>query len=113
MSTNPPHAPEPAGPFPAGDPLSAQLRAADRDREHAAGVLAGALATGRLTVVEHAERLEAAFAAKTVGELRGLVSDLPATRPLQARRRPLPNRPVGGCTPDAWPARGRAGWSPR
>jgi hypothetical protein len=37
-----------------------ELRAADADRDRAAAVLGGALATGRLTSAEHAERLDAA-----------------------------------------------------
>ena len=37
-----------------------------------------ALAAGRLTTTEHAERLDAAYAAKTLGELAPLTRDLPA-----------------------------------
>ena len=38
----------------------------------------GALATGRLTSAEHAERLDAVYAAKTMGDLAPLTRDLPA-----------------------------------
>ncbi|GAA0946272.1 DUF1707 SHOCT-like domain-containing protein [Nonomuraea longicatena] len=55
------------------------LRASDADRDRTAAVLAEALATGRLTSVEHADRLEAAYTAKTVGELVPLTHDLPDT----------------------------------
>ena len=55
-----------------------ELRAADADRDRAAAVLGGALATGRLTSAEHAERLDAVYAAKTMGDLVPLVRDLPA-----------------------------------
>jgi hypothetical protein len=55
-----------------------ELRAADADRDQAAAVLGGALATGRLTSAEHAERLDAVYAAKTLGDLAPLVRDLPA-----------------------------------
>src|ERR1700722_6047210 len=55
-----------------------ELRAADADRDRAAGVLGGALATGRLTSAEHAERLDAVYAAKTMGDLAPLTRDLPA-----------------------------------
>jgi hypothetical protein len=55
-----------------------ELRAADADRDRAAAVLGGALATGRLTSAEHAERLDAVYAAKTMGDLAPLVRDLPA-----------------------------------
>jgi len=55
-----------------------ELRASDADRDHTAAVLAGALAIGRLTTAEHADRLEAAYAAVTVGDLAALTRDLPA-----------------------------------
>jgi hypothetical protein len=54
------------------------LRACDADRDHTAGTLASALAAGRLTSAEHAERLDAAYAAKTLGDLVPLTRDLPA-----------------------------------
>lgn len=54
------------------------LRASDADRDRVAGVLGGALATGRLTTAEHAERLDAVYAAKTMGDLVPLTRDLPA-----------------------------------
>jgi Domain of unknown function (DUF1707) len=54
-----------------------EMRASDADRDRAAAVLSGALATGRLTTAEHAERLEAVYAAKTVGDLAPLIRDLP------------------------------------
>lgn len=52
------------------------LRASDADREHAAEVLRGAAGAGRLTVDELDERLDAAFAARTRGELEALVADV-------------------------------------
>ena len=55
-----------------------ELRASDADRDHAAAVLGGALATGRLTSAEHAERLDTLYATKTLGELATLTRDLPA-----------------------------------
>lgn len=66
----------PATANPAGE---AALRASDADRDRTAGVLASALATGRLTSAEHAERLDAAYSATTLGQLAALTSDLPAT----------------------------------
>jgi hypothetical protein len=53
------------------------LRASDADREHVAELLGRAFAEGRLTSEEHSERLEAVYTAKTMGELRPLVADLP------------------------------------
>ncbi|MGW0811103.1 DUF1707 SHOCT-like domain-containing protein [Nonomuraea sp. NPDC002799] len=52
-------------------------RASDADRDRVAAVLGEALATGRLTSVEHADRLDVAYTAKTVGELVPITRDLP------------------------------------
>jgi hypothetical protein len=54
------------------------LRASDADRDRTASLLGEALATGRLTSIEHADRLDAAYAATTLGELEALTRDLPA-----------------------------------
>jgi hypothetical protein len=56
------------------------LRAADADRDAVADRLRTAHAEGRLTVEEFGERLDAAFAARTMGELAGLTADLPPGR---------------------------------
>ena len=61
------------------------LRAADADRDAVADRLRTAHAEGRLTVEEFGERLDAAFAARTMGELAGLTADLPAERARIAR----------------------------
>ncbi|QNG36893.1 DUF1707 domain-containing protein [Geodermatophilaceae bacterium NBWT11] len=55
-----------------------QLRAADADRASVAEVLGTALHEGRLQVEEYDERLTAAYAARTHGELAALTADLPA-----------------------------------
>jgi hypothetical protein len=54
-----------------------RIRASDRDRDTAIEQLASAVADGRLTAGEHAERLTAATAARTLGDLRALTADLP------------------------------------
>ncbi|MBB4700420.1 DUF1707 SHOCT-like domain-containing protein [Sphaerisporangium siamense] len=56
-------------------------RASDADRDHVAAVLGEALATGRLTSVEHADRLEATYNAVTIGELVPITRDLPGLAP--------------------------------
>ncbi len=68
---------------PAGKP--SDLRASDVDRERVVSVLAEAAGDGRLTLEEHAERVQRAYRARTLGELAGLTKDLvPATaQPLQ------------------------------
>lgn len=57
-------------------PTPAQ-RASDAERDHVAAVLGEALATGRLTSLEHADRLAAAYRAVTVDDLAPLTADLP------------------------------------
>ncbi|GAA3157447.1 DUF1707 domain-containing protein [Planomonospora alba] len=57
--------------------LDPALRASDADRDRVAAVLGEALATGRLTSLEHADRLDAAYDAVTVGDLVPLTRDLP------------------------------------
>ncbi|MGW1011891.1 DUF1707 SHOCT-like domain-containing protein [Streptomyces termitum] len=66
----------PAPPVAYADPQGG-LRASDADRDRVADILAEALAQGRLDVEEHAERVEAVYRAKTVGELEPVVRDLP------------------------------------
>jgi hypothetical protein len=56
----------------------AELRASDADRDRVAAILAEALAEGRLDAEEHAERIDAVYRAKTMGELEPVVRDLPA-----------------------------------
>ncbi|WP_433342128.1 DUF1707 SHOCT-like domain-containing protein [Streptomyces sp. CA-253872] len=53
------------------------LRASDADRDHYAAILREALAEGRLTAEEHAERVEAVYASRTHAALEPLVADLP------------------------------------
>nr|WP_244502815.1 DUF1707 domain-containing protein [Streptomyces hygroscopicus] len=68
-----------AAPASASAPVArAELRASDADRDRIADVLREALAEGRLQPEEHAERIDAVYRAKTLGELEPLVRDLPA-----------------------------------
>ncbi|WP_309051801.1 DUF1707 domain-containing protein [Streptomyces sp.] len=69
------------------DPRGA-MRASDADRDRIADILREALAEGRLDPEEHAERIDAVYRAKTVGELEPIVRDLPADG--RARRAPDP-----------------------
>ncbi|MFF0343443.1 DUF1707 domain-containing protein [Kribbella sp. NPDC004875] len=54
----------------------AHLRASDVDRDQVVDVLRDALMSGRLSQDEHAERLEQALQAKTLGELEPITRDL-------------------------------------
>ena len=62
------------------DPMAAdpRIRASDDDRERAVALLREHHAAGRLTVEEFNERLDKAYAAKTLGDLDELMADLPA-----------------------------------
>jgi hypothetical protein len=72
----------------------ADLRASDADRERVAAMLGEAAADGRLTLAEHSDRIERAYAARTLGELASLTMDLaaPSAQPIRVDTR----RPVTG-----------------
>jgi len=62
----------------AGGPAGQRdVLASDADREAVAGQLSTAYAEGRLTAGEHAERVRAAYEARTLGGLGALTADLP------------------------------------
>jgi Domain of unknown function (DUF1707) len=58
---------------------AATTRASDADRDRAASALREHLAAGRLTIEEFDERLDRAFAAKTLRDLEQVMADLPAS----------------------------------
>lgn len=83
-------------------PRVSELRASDADRDRIADMLREALAEGRLTADEHAERVEGVLAAKTVGELDVFVRDLPAAHTgRDSAAAPAPHRPAFGAVPVA------------
>ena len=59
------------------------MRAGDTDRKVVADQLKTALDEGRLDLSEYDERIQRAYAAKTFGDLHGLLDDLPGTVPVQ------------------------------
>ena len=68
------------------------LRASDADRDRVIALLSAAAADGRLTPEEHAERIERAYQAITLGDLAGLTTDLagPTGQPIRLDgRRPV------------------------
>ncbi len=70
--------------------MTPALRASDAEREEVARSLRAHLAAGRLTVDEFSERIERAFGATGVDELKTLVADLPASHAAPAAApRPL------------------------
>ncbi len=70
------------------------LRASDADRDAVADRLRVAHTEGRLSVEEYGERLDAAFAARTLGDLALLTADLPPPDRAPARTgdEPTPGR---------------------
>jgi hypothetical protein len=66
-------------------PSPRDLRASDADRERVVTMLAQAAADGRITLEEHAHRVQRAYTARTLGDLAGLTEDLalPGAQPLR------------------------------
>ena len=67
--------------YPAAEMPAAEMRASDADRDAVLSELSEHFQAGRLTAEEFGERAGQALAARTHGELRDLLRDLPATRP--------------------------------
>ncbi|GAA2763259.1 DUF1707 domain-containing protein [Streptomyces paradoxus] len=82
-------------------PAVSELRASDAERDRIADILHDALAEGRLTADEHAERVEGVLRAKTVGELEVFIQDLPAAHRQGpgSSPAPAPHRPTAGALP--------------
>ena len=62
------------------------MRAGDADRQRIVDQLKTALDEGRLDLSEYDERVQQAYAAKTYGDLDGLLADLPGTVPVEKSR---------------------------
>jgi len=86
---------------------NATMRASDADRDRTVAALGEGMAAGRLTAEEFHQRLDLAYAAKTLGELDRLVADLPATDlgqlPSASLDRPAADPLLAGRRP-SWPA---------
>ena len=72
-----------------------RIRVSDADRERVTARLREHFAEGRLTPDELDERIAAALNAKTVGELRGVMVDLPDPAPIPPRTRRSAPWPMG------------------
>src|SRR5690349_15254532 len=86
-------------------PSPRDLRASDTDRDRVLTMLGDAMSDGRLTADEHAERVQRAIAARTLGELAELTTDLAVSSA-------QPVRLDGGSGTARWAAAGSGGWSP-
>jgi hypothetical protein len=87
-----------------GNHLPAEMRASDSDRDAVVSDLSEHFQAGRLTAEEFDQRTGRALAARTWGELRDQLADLPAARPAprapaatSSGARPRPSR--GSFTP--------------
>lgn len=85
------------------------MRAAHRDREETVEILRCAYMEGRLNSAELDERAETAFQARTLGELRGLIADIPPRSPAI----PLPSGVPWQPRAPRRPRRSASGRSPR
>jgi uncharacterized protein DUF1707/cell wall-active antibiotic response 4TMS protein YvqF len=85
---------ENSGMDPEGNNPVSRLRASDADRDRAAGLLNEALADGRITADEHAERLDTVYAAKTHAELVPVLDDLHLSPQTHASPAPVHSSPT-------------------
>jgi hypothetical protein len=82
-----------------GEP-NPSLRASDADRERVVEILRQHTAEGRITADEFEERMTAAYAARTMGALAELTTDLPvdlaehARRQTELAKRAKPRKPL-------------------
>jgi Domain of unknown function (DUF1707) len=92
------------------------IRASDADRDRTASLLREHLAAGRLTPEEFNDRIDAAYSARTIGEIDALLRDLPGidlyrlpdAALTRVPRQQQPRRPrSGGGHSRAW----RAAWA--
>jgi uncharacterized membrane protein len=74
---------------------SDRLRASDADRERVTARLREHFAEGRLTRDELDERITAALSARTFGDLRAVMADLPDPAPALSQARTLPRMAAG------------------
>ena len=91
---------------PSGD---GRLRAGNADREKVVAQLNAAFAEGRLDVAELDERVAAAYAAKTLGELVPLTADLPGGAAARQAVAPAAPGPTG---PGTHAPSGAVRWAP-
>lgn len=80
-----------------------EVRIGDREREQTVGHLGAAFSEGRLDVAEYDERVTAAYAAKTAGDLLPLTADLPHPPAVRAHgadvQRPAESKPPAHSKP--------------
>ena len=85
------------------------MRASDADRERVATALRQHYAEGRLVDTELSERIDQAYASRTLGQLRELTLDLPDVTPSAPPVAAPPAASPASATPPARPARRNSG----
>ncbi len=93
--------------------MNENLRVSDADREQVADRLREHFAEGRLTSEELDERVSAALSAKTVGQLRAVMTDLPQPEPAGTPGGTPAGQPPWGAGPPPWEGRGMYGYRRR
>jgi Domain of unknown function (DUF1707) len=86
------------------------IRASDADRDRVISLLREHHAAGRLTAEEFSERLDTALAAKTLGELDGLLRDLPSVDLYRLPDAALTRQPRQAQPRQPHPGAWRAAW---
>ncbi|MDR0345893.1 MAG: DUF1707 domain-containing protein [Nocardiopsaceae bacterium] len=96
--------------------MNDHIRISDADRDRVTARLRDHFAEGRLTADELDERIDAALGAKTFGELRRVMADLPGPVAGPAPAPPRAQQPPGAGYPappaPAWAARRRPRFAP-
>jgi hypothetical protein len=85
------------------------ISAADWDREETVEILRQAYAEGRLDPAELDDRADAAFSARTISELRGLIADIPHRHAVAPLPLAQPGQPETSRAP--WRAFGHWPWT--
>jgi hypothetical protein len=88
------------------------LRAADVDRQFVAERLKAALDEGRLSLGEYDDRLQETYAARTYGDLDGILKDLPGFHAASGSQLQPATDPKAD-EPDGYPGRGGVRGNPR
>jgi Domain of unknown function (DUF1707) len=84
---------------------NSSIRASDAEREDVVVFLRESLAEGRLTIDEFGERLDAAYSAKTHGDLDLLMADLPGRPYFGSHGGPFDLSLMGAQLAEGWQAR--------
>jgi Domain of unknown function (DUF1707) len=91
--------------------MNDRIRISDAERDQVAARLREHFAEGRLTQDELDERITAVFSAKTYGDLRHVLADLPGPAPAPPGSQPPGTQPPGSQPPGSQPSPGIQQWA--